>query len=293
MKKLTIVILLFLLLSLLGAQARIVSSKSGKDINIKTLGKELRKYDIIFFGEQHGNPTIHDLQKAVLPHLLQRKRPLILSFEMWERDTQDVLDAYLAGETTEEMFIEASRAWSNYASSYRPLISFAKEHKLPAIAANVPREYAGRTARNGWDFVDTLPLEERKWIAQELTAPKDKYREEFMLTMLGMGGEHFSENNLENYYKAQCMKDDTMAESIVTALENHKNARVIHFNGVFHSQEFLGTVSRVRAALPKAKIAVITPVADDDWQSLKADKSLKALGTHLILIPPYNEGEQE
>ncbi|MCD8480920.1 MAG: preprotein translocase subunit YajC [Candidatus Cloacimonetes bacterium] len=122
-------------------------------------------------------------------------------------------------------------------------------------------EYAGRTARNGWDFVDNLPIEERKWIAQNLTAPLDKYREEFMLTMQRMGGDHFSEGYLENYYQAQCMKDDTMAESIVMAMAYHKKSRVIHFNGVFHSQEFLGTVSRVRKALPKARIAVITPIA--------------------------------
>jgi uncharacterized iron-regulated protein len=293
MKKLLIGIAVLLMLSGLNAELRIVRAKNGKDLSIEALAKDLRNYDVIFFGEEHGTEAIHALQRELLPHLMQPKRKLVLSFEMWERDTQDALDSFLAGSTSEDIFIEESRVWPKYSTDYRPLIMFAKEHKLPAIAANVPREYAGRTARASWDFVQDLPPEQRKLIATDLSAPKDAYRAAFLQTMQGMGSHLFDQESLENYYQAQCMKDDTMAESIYIALDYYQNAQVIHFNGAFHSRDFLGTVSRLQKALPKLKIAVITPIRHSNWQSMKVDQKMRASGTHLILLEELSAEEEE
>lgn len=293
MKKVIISLIAILMLSGLSAELRIVKSKSAKDISLKALGKDLKHYDVIFFGEFHDNASIHKLQRELLPYLVDGSRKLVLSFEMWERDTQELLDAFLADKIDEQSFIEGSRAWSNYQDSYRPLILFAKEHRLAVVAANVPREYAGRSSRSGWDFVEDLPSEERALIAAQLTAPDDAYREAFIQTMQGMGSHAFEAESLERFYQAQCMKDDTMAESIVIALDYYKAARVIHFNGAFHSQNGLGTVSRLQKALPQLKIAIINPIMHEDWQSLKVDKSMRASGTHLLLMDTAAAEEEE
>ena len=55
-----------------------------------------------------------------------------------------------------------------------------------------------------------------------------------------------------------------MAESIVSALKMKPKARVIHFNGDFHSKSFLGTASRIQEMLPKKKVAVISPSSRED-----------------------------
>jgi uncharacterized iron-regulated protein len=292
MKKLLTLVLLILLIFGLAAEISIIKAESGARLDAKSLGKDLRAYDVIFFGEWHGDQHLHQLQSQILPGLLDDERELILSFEMWERDTQEHLDAFVAREMPEEEFTRMSRAWPNY-RDYRPLLIFAQKQNLKAVAANIPRIYANRTAKEGWDFVKTLPPEERAWIASELTAPDDDYRQAFFETMGNMSGHPLNQESLQSMYMAQCIKDDTMAESIALALRNSPKARVIHFNGDFHSRSFLGTVSRLQNALPDKKIAVITPQVSADTEALMQKEDAGMPGTHLILMPdtPEEEGK--
>ncbi|HRX76943.1 MAG TPA: ChaN family lipoprotein, partial [Candidatus Cloacimonadota bacterium] len=284
MKKLLTAITIMLMVSALNAGFRIVKATNGKELTIPKLARDLLKYDVIFFGEEHGVAEIHALQRELLPYLQDSKRKLILSFEMWERDTQDVMDQFLAGQITEDEFIELSRVWPGYEQDYRPLIMYAKEHQLPVVAANVPTNYSGQVTRNSWDFIADLPESERRLIASEFSAPQDAYYDAFMQTMQTIGGHHIDPQSLEYYYQAQCLKDDTMAESIYIALDYYKKARILHFNGAFHSQGFLGTVSRLQQRLPKLKIAVITPVRVADSQNHKATAVQRSAGTHLLLM---------
>jgi hypothetical protein len=67
------------------------------------------------------------------------------------------------------------------------------------------------------------------------------------------------------FYLAQCIKDETMAESIVEARQRAPgNAIVIHYDGAFHSDYRQGTVDRVRRRVPDLRLAVITAVPVND-----------------------------
>lgn len=291
MKQLILVTLLCLILgAAMAADFRLLNAKNGKALSLEALAKDLSKYDLIFFGEFHDNATIHALQKDILP-LIDQKRELVLSFEMFERDVQSDLDAYIEGWSTEEEFLSKSRPWGNYETDYKPLIEYAKAHKLSAVAANVPRRLAGQLVRQGLGFRDQLEEGELKWLPAKHTYPEGDYKKAFYDTMQGMGS-HGMDNSLELLYQAQCLKDDAMAESIVHALDLKPKARIIHFNGDFHSKSFLGTVSRVITARPKLKIAVITPLYTADWKTAKPGKTEKRMGTYLIYLPEPTEGEK-
>lgn len=272
-------------------EMRIVKSANGKTLELQALAKELAKYDIIFFGEFHDNATIHKIQRDILP-LLDGKRELILSFEMFERDVQSDLDAYVEGWTSEEQFLAASRPWGNYATDYKPLVEYAKEHKLSAIAANVPRRLAGMLTRQGLGFREQLEDSELQWLPAKHTYPDDDYKKAFYATMSGMGA-HGMDSGMELIYMAQCLKDDAMAESIVRAISNKPKARILHFNGDFHSRSFLGTVSRVKDALPKLKLAVIAPVYNQNWQTATLTEEDKQAGNYVILLPEPPRGGEE
>jgi len=62
-------------------------------------------------------------------------------------------------------------------------------------------------------------------------------------------------------------------------------ARLIHFNGDFHSRYFYGTVSRVQEMLPKKKIAVISPTYNENWQTGNLTAEEQKAGTYIILLP--------
>ncbi|MBM4404544.1 MAG: ChaN family lipoprotein [Candidatus Cloacimonetes bacterium] len=277
--------------SLSGQDYRIIRGRNGKEINMMKMVYQLAKYDIIFFGEFHDNRTLHDLQMEMTRQLKQRRKPLILSFEMFERDVQNILDLYLSGEMSEDDMLLNARPWPNYQTDYRPLVEFAREHNLAVIAANIPRTYAGRVAREGLEFIDDLAPRERAFIADKINTWDDEYKKRFLKTIAittahGMPGEA---SFYEKMYAAQCIKDDTMAESIVNACRSNPKHLIIHFNGDFHSQYYLGTVQRVKYRLPKAKIAVISPLQLADITQFKYDKSLRDKADFIILIPKEAE----
>ena len=290
MKYIIVILIIIMNLTILSAEEyRIVDSRTGKTLSLQQMANELKKYDLIFFGEDHDNATLHKLERELVP-LLDTKRELILSLEMFERDVQSDLDAYIEGWLTEDEFLAKSRPWSNYKDDYRPLIEYAKQKKLTVIAANIPRSIAGKMARTGPDFTDTLPEEDKKWLPNKISYPDDSYKKAFLETLENMHSPMMN-NNPDWLYQAQCLKDETMAESIVNALKMKPKARVLHFNGDFHSRYFSGTVSRVQELLPKKKIAVISPSYSENWQTANLTAEEKNAGTYIIFLP-IQGGEQ-
>jgi uncharacterized iron-regulated protein len=182
---------------------------------------------------------------------------LALSMEQLERDVQPAVDDYLAGKMGETPYLEKIRPWNNYASSYRPLVEFAKEHRLPVIAANTPDSVVTCVGEHGAKFLDTLKEPQRAWAAAQLHLEDGAYRQKYLgfaNSDPGHGGERAVRG-----YEAQVTRDDTMAESIFLHLQKNPGRRVVHTTGYFHIEGFLGTVERIQARGPNLKIAVVMP----------------------------------
>lgn len=210
--------------------------------------------NVIHVGELHGNPGAHRLQLEVLREMIAQGGPLALSTEQFERDVQPVLDRYLKGEISEEQFLKDSRPWPNYAD-YRPLIELCKEKRIPVIAGNIPRRLASRVHKEGPAVVEQFTAEEKAWTARKLVAEKGAYRDKFM-KLMGAAGDH--NEKLETMFAAQCIKDDTMAESIADWLAANPKGRVLHINGGFHSENGLGVPEKLAVLSPGVKQAMLT-----------------------------------
>src|SRR4030067_2076822 len=80
----------------------------------------LMDYHVVFIGEEHGSRMSHNAEFLILKGLSKRDSKLVLALEMFERDVQETLDAYLKGEISEKKFLKQSRPWPNYKKDYRP-----------------------------------------------------------------------------------------------------------------------------------------------------------------------------
>lgn len=259
---------------------RVFNSDDKKFNDFELMMAELAKADVVFVGEQHDDPATHLLELAILEGLARRRGSIIVAMEMFERDTQAIVDDYLAGKISEAEFLKTSRPWPNYATDYRPIVEFAKAKGWRLIAGNVPRKYASQVARGGTTVLDKLPKSEREFVAAEINAPKDDYFKRFAETMNahpGDSGEKLSEDvkrdMTERFYQAQCVKDDTMAESVANVYTRAGELKplIVHFNGAFHSDYRLGTAARVRKRLEKARVAVVSIVPLEQLDSIKTD----------------------
>ena len=252
---------------------RIVAPASVSETTPDQLVTALARADVVFVGEQHDDPETHRAEAELLDAIGRTGRPVVVSLEMFERDVQPALDDYLAGRVTETAFLARARPWERYATDYRRLVELAKEHQWRVVAANVPRSLASAVGRKGLAALDTLSPTDRLNAAAEHVCPRDDYHARFMESMQshspGAGSAAASDSLptavAERFYIAQCVKDEAMAESIVTARRAApRRAIVVHFDGAFHSDYSQGTVVRVRRREPGWNIAVVTamPVAD-------------------------------
>ncbi|MFI5246287.1 MAG: ChaN family lipoprotein, partial [Gemmatimonadales bacterium] len=183
--------------------------------------------DVLFLGEQHDDPATHRLEAATLEGLARRRGNIVLAMEMFERDVQPSLDNYLAGRSTETDFLARSRPWPRYATDYRPLVEFARAGKWPVVASDVPRRLASLVSRRGLKTImDSISATDRAFVARDLECPHDDYFGKFAKTMGDMpshSGDSTKESAaeraamIERIYQAQCIKDETMGESIATA----------------------------------------------------------------------------
>lgn len=226
----------------------------------------LHQYDVIFFGELHNHPGIHLAQMELFSRLYQANSNISLSMEQFERDTQPLLDQYMAREIGEEYLIEQARAWDHYRSSYRPLVEFARNRQIPVIASNAPKQMVVCVGRLGLDVLDKYPPQQRQYVAQEINVSEGAYWQKFK-DFMNADSAHQAPSDSDSQaimqtmtrrsFAAQALRDDTMAESIARHLKNNPERQVVHLNGNFHSSEFLGTVERLRQRMPALKIAVI------------------------------------
>lgn len=240
---------------------------NGKKTTFEKMLSQSAKADIILFGELHNNAIAHWLQLELTKGLLTSK-PLILSAEMFEADNQKVLNSYLANEIDEKGLDTLARLWKNYRTDYKPLVDIAKENKLPFVAANIPRKYASKVYKYGFETLDSLPEMEKQWVAP-LPIAYDSLLPcyaDILKASEGHGG--------VNLPKAQAVKDATMAYFI---LKNYKDGSIcIHYNGSYHSDNYQGIVWYLKRERPELKYLTITTVSQKDPNKLDAENLKKA-----------------
>lgn len=239
----------------------------GKKVSYKRMLKTLQQKDIVLFGEFHNNAIAHWLQLEVTKDC-DATRDLVLGAEMFEQDNQQALDLYLQGKINAKGLDSMARLWKNYPTDYAPLVNYAKQNNIPFAATNIPRRYASLVSKGGFETLDTLSVQAKKWIAPlpityDAELPGYKKIKEMMA---GHGG--------DNMPKAQASKDATMAHFI---LQYYKPGSLfIHYNGAYHSENYEGILWYLKRQKPELKYATITTVSQKDIHSLLSENKGKA-----------------
>ena len=263
---------------------RVYDTRHKRFTDFEAMAAELAKADIVFFGEQHDDTATHRLEIALLEGIARRRPNVIVALEMFERDTQKLIDDYLSNKITEAEFLKDSRPWKNYQPDYKPLIEFAKAKGWKVVAGNIPRRLASTVFKGGLESIGKLPETDRKFVADKFSCPSDDYFKRFAATMSDHPGDSSPKMDpamLDKMYQAQCIKDETMAESIAAAAQAAPNSLVIHYNGAFHSDFQLGTAARAKQRLAKSNVKVVSALPVENLDSVFPDKDKKR-GDYLI-----------
>ncbi|MBK6932492.1 MAG: ChaN family lipoprotein [Saprospirales bacterium] len=247
--------------------AYVLFNAQGRKVSYAKMLRTLQGKDIVLFGEYHNNAIAHWLQLE-LSKDLQQKRQLVLGAEMFEADNQGALNRYLNGEIDAKGLDTLARLWKNYRTDYAPLVDFAKAHRLPFAATNIPRRYASIVSHEGFSALDSLSDIEKAWIAP-LPMPYDSELPGYK-NMLAMMGGHGG----ENFPKAQASKDATMAHFILQYFR--PGSLLLHFNGAYHSDNYEGILWYLKRQQPTLQYGTISTVTQEDLSKLQEEHKGRA-----------------
>ncbi len=258
------------------------SGHDGRVVTWADLMDAAARSDVVFIGEQHDDAVGHAVELAVVSDLLASFPGSALSLEMLERNEQEAVDAYLAGEIELEAFIDqtGSANWSGsqrWEDSYGRLVEAAKRTGSRVVAANAPRGYVRIAGREGYDALRSLPPEEQALFDLPSQLDDGAYRARLVELMTRSRGEPPTDEQVERALRPQMVWDATMARSIAKALAAREDAaaKVVHVVGRFHSDFDGGTVLELERSAPFARILVISLV-NEGSRSLAADDEGRA-----------------
>lgn len=255
-----------------------IFDKDGDEANFRKLADKAMDADVVLFGELHNNPISHWLELEVARELHSRiGNKLVMGAEMFEADNALIVSEYMQGKVKDKNFEAEARLWPNYKTDYKPLIQFARDSSLRFIATNIPRRYASLVNREGFEGLEKLDPEAKRYIAPlpiaydpELSGYKS------MLAMME-GSDHVN----PNLPKAQAIKDATMAYFILQNL--NKGEKFIHYHGTYHSDDFQGIMWYLKQYRPEIKVVTISSQEQDKIDKLNDEYKGKA---DFIIVTP-------
>lgn len=257
-------------------------------VALSTAADELARADVVFFGEFHEDEAAHIAELDLMRELAARRQRLILGLEMFERDVQEGLDDYLAGNLSEADFMGRTRPWPNYVEAYRPLVEFARQEGWPVYATNLPQPLASAIARGGLAALDQLPPDQRRLAAAEADCSIGPYWDRFIGAIVetadssGHMAGAADDPMFRPMFEAQCSRDEAMAETIASIAG--EGPLVYHVNGAFHSDFRLGTVSRLMRRRPDLRVMVVSALPEEDREREIEDED-PSRADYFILTP--------
>lgn len=224
----------------------------GATIDYAALRERLAAADVIYLGEQHGNPHHHGGQLRIVADLVRAGRKPAIGFEVVSLTrTSDLMGFVMAppeqGDPAKRLRDELS--WDVYGSQWRdygPLIEFARGNHLRIAGIDLAEGLRRRISRVG---VDGLTAVERMQLYD--THFHDAAYEALMRERLDEAHCGFaSEAAVGRLYETWLARNDAMAEIVTRLAAEQPGEPVVVIVGGGHVANDMGVYERVARRAP-------------------------------------------
>ncbi len=219
---------------------------------VKGILPRLEKQRAIFIGERHTQFADHLVQLAIIKGLHDRGVPLAIGMEQFQFPFQHHLDAYIAREIDEKMLLRETEYFQRWGFDYRlyqPILHFAREHGIPLLALNLPNAIPQTVAQEGRK---ALTFDQQRMLPEKIECSDSGYKAR--LRKAFEKHPKSKERDFEDFWEAQLLRDETMAERVAHYLEQHPHRTIVVLAGRGHIAYGSGIPGRVerRLELPTA-----------------------------------------
>ena len=221
----------------------------GDRISFHELLSDLEPSSVIFMGENHDQIEQHHCQVRTLQGLIEKNSNVVLGMEIFERSQQSILDQWTEGKLTEEEFLKEvnwETTWGMDYNLYKGLLDEAKTRRLKVLCLNIERELVRKVGQQG---ITGLSPEDRAKLPEMDLSDKTHRR---YIASIYKSHQAGSAKDFENFYQAQCLWDEAMAETLFRFLQSAegKGKTVLVIVGSGHVAYEFGIPKRLHRRTP-------------------------------------------
>lgn len=258
----------------------------GDLISFHQLLSDLEPSSVVFMGETHDQIEHHHSQVKILQGFIERNRDVVVGMEMFERSQQPILDQWTEGKLTEEEFLKEVKwetTWGMDYNLYKGILDEAKTRRLKVLCLNIERDLVRRVGQQG--VAGLSPEERAKLPEMDLS---DKEHRHYMASIY-KGHQGGSAKDFENFYQAQCLWDEAMAETLSRFLRSSEGEgkTVLVIAGSGHVAFDFGIPKRFyRRTLLPYKTIVLKEWKKNMEEDLNFDKVSSPVANFLWITKP-------
>jgi uncharacterized iron-regulated protein len=198
------------------ADGLVISGRTGAPISWDEMVADLQTVRVVYIGEKHTSAAHHAMQLRVVRALHSLDPHMAVGMEMFDRTYQAVLDQWTAGSLDVDEFLRRTHWYANWRfdfSLYHDILLYAKSHRIRLAALNLPSNIPPKIRVGG---IEHLSAYEKEFLPEQVDTAVSAHRE-FAQQVFGMH-DFKSGVKFEDFYLAQCVWEDVMAESVATLL---------------------------------------------------------------------------
>jgi len=254
----------------------IFSAKLDKPVTFDELISDLNSCRITYVGEKHTDSAHHHNQLEIIRTLYQENPKIAVGMEMFDFTYQDVLDQWSAGRLDQRTFLRKVHWYANWRfdfSLYSDILEFIKENHIRLVGLNIPGYIPDRIREGG---LENLRDDEKKYLPKEIDTSNNSQRE-YLLEVFNHHHNIQDRVEFDDFFTAQAVWEDTMAESIARNLNNDAMVVLagnghIQFKYGIPDRAFKLTGATFRTVFQApAGIEVQKDIADYIWVTPKAE----------------------
>ena len=245
-------------LSMSFKKGTIISSQTKQPVTFEELVTEIGGVKVVYIGEKHNDYEHHRVQLELIKRLYETNPDMTVGMEMIDHSYQNVLDQWTAGKLDKKTFLQKIHWYANWKFNfdlYEKIFDFIKANKIRTIGLNIPFHIPPKIAMGG---IESLNSEEKKHLPKIIDTSNTRHREyvkqiyKHHLMIKGI-------QDFENFYLAQCVWEDAMAEAVS---ENLNDNIMVVLSGNGHIVDKFGIPERAFKLSDKAlyKTIYLAPV---------------------------------
>ncbi len=223
----------------------ILDAADGRVVSFETMMADLQTVSIVYVGETHTQAAHHELQLKILKALYQwHPGRVAVGMEMFARPYQSVLDQWVQGSLSEASLLQKTHWYANWRydfALYRDQLLYIQEKRIPLFALNIEFHIPSKIAAGGIDSLLPYQVEQ---LPDRMDLTHGPHREYVQRMYEGHAAHVKNRYDFENFYAAQVVWDEAMAEAVSRHAGDFQT--MVVFTGSGHIVKGFGIPERAR-----------------------------------------------